>query len=41
MSEPLTEIARPSLAVKAFGITDTGRVRAGHGLDGHLEHQIR
>src|SRR5712692_6034922 len=27
MNEPNTEIGRPSLAVKAFGITDTGRVR--------------
>src|SRR5678815_1158314 len=27
MNMPRTEIGRPSLAVKAFGITDTGRVR--------------
>src|SRR4029434_2626801 len=27
MNVPRTEIGRPSLAVKAFGITDTGRVR--------------
>ena len=27
MNEPVTEIGRPSLAVKAFGITDAGRVR--------------
>jgi serine/threonine protein phosphatase PrpC len=27
MNEPRTEIGRPALAVKAFGITDTGRLR--------------
>ena len=27
MNEPRTEIGRPTFAVKAFGITDTGRVR--------------
>lgn len=27
MNEPVTQIGRPSLAVKAFGITDTGCVR--------------
>jgi PPM family protein phosphatase len=27
VNDPITEVERPSLAVKAFGITDTGRVR--------------
>jgi PPM family protein phosphatase len=27
MNNPITELERPSLAVKAFGVTDTGRVR--------------